>query len=354
VLSGIGVTLGVDCLLFRRWPRIRPLAVVFVLWAAGFALCYAINLRYLAKDTFFEEFWRKDFLPSLLDIRWLQRFGVSRYLDFLAISPRNLPVYILLILGAVRIARVNAVLLSFILTPVGFALVASVLHKYPLFERFLVFTIPGAVLILAAGVAVLAEYAGRRIPIAAPALAICLLLYPIAHGAQSLWTPRNVQDIKPVLAYIQSHKQPDDLIYVSQLAAYPFKYYAARYGFSPDFDLPVTYVDPALPQKYVDGLQRRFEKPGFNPILLGFCSYFTSTAAADLVNDLKALEGASRVWVLSSHGGGQGDADIQWRTTAVLDTVGTRLDAIERPGLFGGSAAYLYDLRSKTIPAPAP
>jgi hypothetical protein len=350
VLGGIGLTFSVESLLRKRWDRIRPLSIVFACWVLGFALCYATSLRYLAKDTFFEEFWHKDFLPSLLDIRWLQRFWLSRYLEFVALSPRNLPLYALIVLGFVRLARVNAALLSLLLAPFGFTFAASVLHKYPLFERFLVYSIPSFVIVVAAGIAVLTDFAGRRAPAAGYGLAVALLVYPVAHGAATLWTPRTIQEIKPVLAHIQAHKEPGDIIYVGQLAAYPFKYYAPRYGFNADFDLPQTYVDPLLGQKYADGLKRRYDKAGFNPIVLGYCSYFTTTAESDLVADVKPLLGAPRVWVLISHGGGGGASDIQQRITTMLDAAGARLDTFERPGLWGGSAAYLYDL-SRAQPA---
>ncbi|MBI5093013.1 MAG: hypothetical protein HZB26_11315 [Candidatus Hydrogenedentes bacterium] len=350
VLAGVGLTLSVDCLLKKRWRHAKTLAAVFGCWAIGFALCYVINLRYLSKDPFFEEFWRQDFLPSLLDVRWIQRFGVYRFLNFLALSPRNLPIYILLALGFVRMVRANPMLLSFALTPIAFASVASVLHKYPLFDRFLVFLIPPALLVLGAGVWSVAALLMRLNARLGYVFAAACLAYPVAHGAATLWTARNVQDLKPVLAYIQTHKRPDDVIYVSQLAAYPYKYYAARYGLNPDIDLPQTYVDPNLGQRYADGLPRRFDRAGYNPIILGYCSYFTTTSPGDLDKDLSALRGIPRAWVLITHGGGEGRANIQFLITSYLDAIGTRIDSYERPGLWGGSAAYLYDLTSK---APA-
>jgi tetratricopeptide (TPR) repeat protein len=143
--------------------------------------------------------------------------------------------------------------------------------------------------------------------------------------------------------------RPGDWIYVSHLASYPWRYYAGRFGFDGEVDLPRDYADPRLALEE-SGRRRLFEAPGRNPVLLGSVSHFTSDRVRDVITDLDALLGRPRAWVVISHGAGGRNAGRS--ILAYLDRVGRRLEQIRRPGSFGGCEAVLYDLRG-AVPGAA-
>ncbi|HJZ68463.1 MAG TPA: hypothetical protein VKF81_10110, partial [Blastocatellia bacterium] len=116
-------------------------------------------------------------------------------------------------------------------------------------------------------------------------------------------------DIKPSLAHIRAHWQQGDLVYVYYAAKRQFRYYSERYGFT-DAD-------------YVEGLK-------------------LPTAPSELAEDIEALRGKERVWVLFL---ADTEREIEERQFLLeqLDRVGVRLDSFQ----FTRVSTYLYDLRRR-------
>jgi hypothetical protein len=342
VLGACGAVLLLSVLRDRDWSRLVALGAIFAAWTAGAAACWQVSFRHVAENPFLLSFWRPAFLPALLQRQ--PPYRVARdCLAALDLTPWNGALAALITCGAVSLFfRARRLLLAITLI-VGLTLAVSYLHGYPLQRRFLLFWVPLAIILAAAGGSAVLRALARVRPELALIAALPVLGAPLAHAVGTLGGPRAVQELKPVLAYIKQQERPGDTIYVFHLAAYPFKYYAARFGFDDEFPLPPSYYDPDLPVHYAASVRREFVKPGFSSsIYLGAVSYFTSERLEDIRSDLEPLRGRRRVWVLLSHS--MGGANVGSLLLAQLSRMGRRLDAFERPGQWGGSEAYLYDL----------
>ncbi len=160
---------------------------------------------------------------------WLVRVSVQ---VVMALGmPRHGPAIALTVIGAllgltgvVALAHTRPILASMLVAPLFLVLVASWLHRYPLWERTLLFTVPMLVTFVAVGILA----AAQRSP--APAMTLALLSFAVL--AAPAWTavahlrrPRVVEEIKPALSYVRAHWQKGDLLYVNYETQYAFAYY---------------------------------------------------------------------------------------------------------------------------------
>jgi hypothetical protein len=120
--------------------------------------------------------------------------------------------------------------------------------------------------------------------------------------------PEPVEEIKPVLAYLQTHRQPGDAIFAYAGARPALQYYQDRYGLTDQ------------------------------PIVIG-----RSIAAMSINDDLSTLYGRPRVWILMSHMK-VAKTDDQAAYLRILNQHGRQLDRLEIPGEASPTAIYLYDL----------
>jgi tetratricopeptide (TPR) repeat protein len=350
VLAGVGAMLAVPAFRARDRGAILRLAAVAAAWSAGFVLCYAVSLRRLAANPFFLEFWAPSFVPPIEDLPGFARRVALQCAAFLDLSPSPLLLLAWLGLGAVACAALRPAFFVAVVVPLLAAAGASAASLYPLSERFLMFFVPMAILLLAEGLLFVTRGAERRLPWAGAIVLSAAFAFPAWRAVHELRAPRVVQEITPVLAFMKERVRPNDRIYVFHLASYPWRYYAARYGFNGDVEVPRDYADPHLASLETPR-RRLFEVPGRNPVLLGSVSHFTSDRGRDVVRDLEPLLGTPRAWVLICHGAGGRNAGRS--ILASLDRVGRRLEEFRRPGAWGGCEAALYDL-SGAAAAPAP
>jgi hypothetical protein len=136
-------------------------------------------------------------------------------------------------------------------------------------------------------------------------LVVLTLLFwgPLSTAQHNLIAPPTIQEIKPVMRYIEQHQQSGDLLYVAGVANEPFMFYAERYGFDN--------------QNYIVGADGRKD--------------WTLYA-----EDILRSGGNKRVWLLLSLYPKEDKRFI----LSYLDTMGTRLDSFQA----SSGSVYLYDL----------
>jgi hypothetical protein len=131
---------------------------------------------------------------------------------------------------------------------------------------------------------------------------VLLLLFPGFLAVKRLINPVFLQEIRPIINYVQSAKHAHDTIYLYHNTYYPFKYYHNRFGY-PD--------DEYIAGRDSHGNLQRYRE------------------------DLDSLRGHQRVWVIFSNAGHEEELFLFY-----LDTIGRRLDFHREIG----ASAYLYDL----------
>jgi hypothetical protein len=116
------------------------------------------------------------------------------------------------IVGAVRTARRDTALLTVLLTPLGLALLAALLGKYPYGgARVCVFAAPALILLVAEGTPVCWGWLRQWSWVATVPLVVALAL-PVAHSAYRVVVPWPRADFREAVEYVESQFRAGDLI----------------------------------------------------------------------------------------------------------------------------------------------
>jgi len=193
VLAGIGTRWIVLSALGRRWREARHACAMCLVWGVSFVVCFAVGQKLLDQsDTFMDDWWNFAFLPfppkslGALTQEFWQVMNVFINPACLH-TPLNPPYSAFLdlgffVLGAVSLGRRWRGGIFLVLSPILFALAASVLHKYPFHGRLLLYLVPSILLLVGQGVAVTSQRIGR---LGNLALITFVLFQPVT---EAFWT----------------------------------------------------------------------------------------------------------------------------------------------------------------------
>lgn len=313
VLGGIFLSMGIDCLAKRDWPRLLKLLALGVVAAVSLGLNYLVSLQQLAANPHLSTYWETAFapLPPWEDWGWYTQVWFK-----ILERPLKLPVntlsLLVLALGLFTVtlrrwqtglALAGSVLLT---------LAASALQKYPFGERMLLFLVPFFLLLLTAGIDGLRQFVRRWQPwlvwlvFLGPA-AYFLLAY-VNAGIQDLPSAAKNEHIKPLLVHFQQQARPKDRLYVYYGSRPAFLYYAPQLG----IDHENTFI----------GKSNRSNPEAY-------------------LQEIETFATGSRVWVLFTHICSWCQVHEEMYILDYLDQAGKQKEA-----LTGVNASlYLYDLR---------
>jgi hypothetical protein len=318
VSAGVGLSLALFCLAQRGWPRLAGFLVVFSMWALSFVACYGISLRQLSNDKNLLSYWSFGFVPSpllsLVAVKWFidTFFGIFRNPAGLELSGIAALTFLV---GCSSMFSKRAEKSFILMSPLIPTLIAAGLHKYPFSGRLLLFIVPILLLFIAEG----AEQIWSKTKDDAPIIGACLigllflqtLLFSTYHlikpsaGELPPGIAHTREEIKPVMKYIENHRDEGDVLYVYLTAEPAFRYYAPRYSLS-NVDL-------------IPGSSNNWE---------------------DYEKELNQLRGYRRVWLLFSHIDTDAGVNEEGLFVYFANKRGTRLDYFQSLG----AAAFLYDL----------
>jgi hypothetical protein len=190
-------------------------------------------------------------------------------------------------------------------------LIASAWRLYPVSDRMILFLVPVGLLLL--GWAVEAVYQKLRDrPLLKFGLTLALSVYllygPFITSLGNFLQPKYYEHIRPALAYLQEKVREGDVLYVTYGATPAFRFYAPGYGYG------------------LDTMRVEFgEREGYeNPQVI--------------LQQLDALKGQRRVWVLMSHVYEQADFNEQEFILEHLDQTGRQVREVRR----SDTSVYLY------------
>jgi hypothetical protein len=200
VLAGVGTYLLAVAARRKDWRQCLALAAIGMAWLLSFGACYEISHRILDKGQFIWDWWDFAFLPipprSLADLDrdfWqiLNAFdspaNVRTPLGVIASAFLALGLFLL---GAYSLWRRWPGGLYLLVSPIGFSLVASVLHQYPFHGRLLIFLVPSIHLLVGEGVVTLTR---RGAPWSTFALAAFLFFQPCSDAFWLRFVARSAQ-----------------------------------------------------------------------------------------------------------------------------------------------------------------
>ncbi len=304
-LAGLGVCMMASHLRDRDWKQARQLAWTGCVWLAGLLLLYLGTLGDVSDNQYLADFWRKAFMPPLFGKgcgAWLKQ-AFWQFTDFAVSDTRSAGRFLpalrwgLAILMGIAVAglwRKDRQWLGLLLLPAAFALLASLLHVYPFAGRLSMFLIPIAILLLSAGVETIASLRPRVFLPLTMALWGILLWHPAKARLHDLATPRTMEEIRPLMEILHTGRHSHEPVYVYYAAVPAATYYRERMG-TPD-------------QGFIPGIQSRKDRRRY-------------------LQDLNALKGHRRVWVLFSHMFKKEEPFM----VAHLETLGRRLAVFREP-----------------------
>jgi hypothetical protein len=250
------------------------------------------------------------------------------------------PVAGLAVLGLLSLLRRNPTAASMLVLPFPVMAVASGLHRYPVFDRTVLFLVPTTLLLVAEGAcAVVVMVRMRTAKLAtAVALAAFVAAAPLAHAAGNAVDPIKHEEVKSALSYMRAHWQPGDAQFVDDGTRFVLRYYldcrclrAAerhepglvwRFGASPARDSREPVPLLSVPPRFIVG---ELAVPRFGA----------------LARQLDPVRNR-RLWILYSHlSSPAADGLAISRVLHELDRRSKRLAAFHGVGV----NAYLYDLR---------
>ena len=355
VVAGIGAVLLIDAIVLGRRATVRNLLVTLVLACAGLAVLSATVLdTTIGVQSALKTGAPRYFLPfppsSAADFEWFARSPL-----FVFRGSAGLPTWaaalfaLLFFVGAVSLIRQRAWrTLGLLLSPLPFVLAASAADLYPFGDRFTLFYVPFALLLVAEGGWAAVE-AMRAWSLAAKAsssgtvlavLCAGALLLVAAYSTATAFRNPHAEAIKPALETVQDGWRPGDTLFLYFASQYAFRYYAEC------DDCGVVAADRA-PSLWSKIRLAPPTTPEFAPAVLS--NQPTLLVGANLKDEpieameaqLDVLDGRARVWVLFTHTGTFEGEQALATALGALDARGRRL--VEKR--YDGAALYFYDLQ---------
>lgn len=324
VLAGIEAAHFLVATTRQRWQIITNRWVAYLAWLASFAGLYWFTIRSTLDNDTLTSSWGTRYPNSFIDIFWLfDAFGRFFYnpMGFLGITDGI--ALVVFIVGCVAVYRRDRILLLVLTAPMLVTVFASYLEKYPFRERLVLFLVPFALLILAEGIAsLLVQWSERdRFVVRLKSfIGLCilsaLLLLPLGRASQLIVHPTQVEEIRPVLAYIQSHQQPTDKLYVYTAGKLQFLYYAPQFDYA-----PANYILGKAALASGGRRNRQLEPEGIQ----------------HFQREMRRLRG-KRVWLVFTATSEQEEQKVQ----EIVQPLGQQLDQVRQTGAF----AFLYEFRA--------
>jgi hypothetical protein len=274
--------------------------------AVSFAIDYIVVLRPLRHSTFLHEFWQQGgFLPRPIGFDSIGWMWETFFRAFRTPGGIKLPILtpLVFLIGVLALLIRKPRLAAMLLLPPLIALASAAAGEYPYLHRLILFVLPMLFLVTGVGL----ESIWNLIPgprwLAVGACSAALLGGAVVAAIIWGFSPEPVEEIKPLLKYLQTHRRGEDGFYAYWGSEPALRYYASRYA-----------IDPAT---VIVGQGK--DKAGF-------------------AFDIQHIPNQT-IWILISHS----IADDQRDLLNVLDGTGKCTDAKSAPG----AAIYRYDLRRR-------
>ena len=312
VLAGVGTTIFILYLYSGKWKQIVKLSVIYLFWIINFAIFYTFSLHNLQSHNRLVHALKESFAPSPVEslpkFKWYFYHFYFGTFQYFFRSEVYMVAAFLFIIGFAKILIEKNVKLTAIFSPIVFLLIASLLGKYPIGGRLILFLISPIILITSEGVVeLISKYSGKKVVLIIGIL-LTFISYPLNDTLKALVVPIKKEEIKPAMKYISKNAKKDDTIYVYFGAIPAFKFYSERFN-----------IDKK------------------NCILASWGSKHDLNVFLD---EVKKLRGKKRVWFLISHVRPKRKIDEEKFLLFNLDRMGHRIDSRK----YIGASVYLYDL----------
>ncbi len=324
VLAGIGLALVFEKFTRKEYASWGWILGVGASWLLSFSIEYFVSLRHIVADGYMIEYWKKAYVPSP---PWTNKaWYIKTFLFFLDFSFHNASpmmawfVIGLSSLGVLSVSIRNRKIALILVSPFIIVFVASMLERYPLKNRFILFLVPLVFLLMAEGfygIYWLFSKLNRKFSLALTTSLAFFLVWTILSPTYTKVFLQKAVDIRPALKHVAENKKPDDLVYVFHRTRTVFEYYAPFYGLDT------------------------------GKVLIGTSAENKERSLESYIDDVNDFVGEERVWYIFTEvvtGCPNCEAeDTQAFYLEYINEYGELLEDYSEPGVYGANA-YLYDM----------
>ena len=320
ILTGIGLVLVLEKFTRKGYVPWTWILGVGIGWLASFGIEYLISFQHIVADEYLIKYWRRAYvpIPPWSDKGWF----FDTYYSFLffafhrADNTMALITLLLTSIGVVSILARNWKIALLVISPFVVVVIVSAFQRYPLKNRFILFLIPFAHLLMAEGFRGIYWLVSKWRPNFAAifsgilALAVVWQIVPTTYEKA---VSGSIEDIRPVIEYVAENRWPDDIVYIFHKTDPVYHYYAPLYGLDT------------------------------GNIIVGVHNSSKRVALQNFEDDVDRLVGNNRVWFIFSE-------VIDCTECEGEDTQAFYLEHINKFGVItdsydgSGANAYLYDL----------
>jgi uncharacterized membrane protein len=309
-LASVGIILTLFSLFRCEWQKLIRLSFAYVLWMLSFAAFYVYSLKNLSNNEVMLNYWKNAFMPfpplSIADLKWF----LSNFFEIF-INPVGLffsgIAALTFIIGIISIYSQKKEKTYILILPIIIVLIVSGFHKYPFSGRLLLFFVPVLILFIAEGMEKIRDKTTHSISFVGLIVISLLFLHPLVIASYHLVKPVKIEEIKPVIRYIDKNKKSGDVIYLYYASEPAYKYYTKT--------LNIPTKEPIV------GISSRNDWGKYNA-------------------DLDKLQGKGRVWIVFSHVCTWQGVDEEKYFLYYLDGKGKKIESF----VGEGASAYLYFL----------
>ena len=251
-LPGVLIVLGTSVALLadrsvRNQPSSRWIVVAFsAAWVGVFAVLYNTAYSETASSTFMQRYWAGAFLersfPELLgDLSQAGKALLAEALfsGTLARPPKIMYVVLVFALvGAGTLVWRRPISAILLLSPALLAAAAALFDRWPLVPRLLLFAVPSALLVLAAGLSAVAAQVSVRLgnwgSLVAWSLVFVTLLPGLVGAYSSVVDPRPGWDTPAAMDVVSRRSLPGEPVYVGANAFVACEFYTLKAANSRD------------------------------------------------------------------------------------------------------------------------
>jgi len=322
VAAAAGVMIAIGQIAARHWRWAASVAVVGALWGLQFLVSDHLSLRSEETVEHMLRFWGRGFLSAeggtvLAELRRYPALILGLFTEAvhspIDASEIGMRVSMLLAatwtIGCVALWRRQRQFALLLMLTLVLAVIAALLQRYPLTDRFTLYLLPVIVLGSAAGISHAWGAVTPRRAIG-PILLAALLVLPAFGALQLLAQSPRRDEIKPLLTHLARACQPEDRVWVYYGASPAYRYYT---------DIRHAQHGNRLRTMHCAALREEWDA---------------------FRRELELLRGHPRVWFVFTHVWNRGGIDERRWLLTELDRIGQRADAFHAPGGW----IYRYDL----------
>jgi hypothetical protein len=244
VVMAIGMTLFIHY--WKDRQRLIWTIITGGIWSSVFLTIYLTLLQYQTSNEFLITFWRNLLsympMPPWEDISWYPKALSGLLFVVGGLSSTLIFVGIIYIFGLWMFLSEKKWQWVCVLTlPIAINMGASGFQKFPFHGQLILYLLPLVFMVIGKGIDGIVDRIGNRaMANIAFASMVILLLRPAVPTTSDFLFSRDyvVDDLKPVLTYMEDNTQTDDHVYLYHSVSAAFEHYAPLYNLE---ILPVIY-----------------------------------------------------------------------------------------------------------------